>query len=107
MSGQLQAPASLPRRKSPRYPLDSLGMPQNWSGWWKEKNIDPTGTRNLTFSVQPIASRYINCTTPSVKYLIRRTDPCVPQNEEPSNDPGIDLSIDIYNIAELSWRKSR
>jgi hypothetical protein len=30
---------------------------------------------------QPVASRYTNCTTPSVKYLILRPAPCIPQNK--------------------------
>jgi hypothetical protein len=56
VSGQFHAPAVLPRGKSPRYPLyRRVDGPQSRSGRCeKEKNVEPTGTRNPT----PVASRY-------------------------------------------------
>jgi hypothetical protein len=50
VSDQFHAPATLPREKSPRYPLDrKLGGPQSRSGRrGEEKNLDPTGTRTPT-----------------------------------------------------------
>jgi hypothetical protein len=46
-----------PRRKSPRYPLDTrLGGSQSWSGHCgEEKNLAPA--RNQTLAIQPIACR--------------------------------------------------
>jgi hypothetical protein len=53
--GQLQAPAALPRGKSPQCPLGRrLGGPRTG----EQKNLTPTGTRNPTpqpSSLQPVA----------------------------------------------------
>jgi hypothetical protein len=50
VSGQLHAPAALPRGRNPQYPLDlRLGGPQSRSGrYGEEKILDPTGTRTPT-----------------------------------------------------------
>jgi hypothetical protein len=56
--GQIQAPATLPRGKIPRHPLDRrLIGPQIRSGQRvQEKILYPTGTRTSTHSiVQPIS----------------------------------------------------
>jgi hypothetical protein len=64
VSGQLHAPAALPRGKSPRYPLDrTLDGSQSRFGWlgddkildaYRDSNSDPS-------VVQAVASRYTDC----------------------------------------------
>jgi hypothetical protein len=57
VSGQLQAPAVLPRGKSTMCQLDSrLTRPQSRSGCCGEKSLIPAGSR--TPAVQPVARRY-------------------------------------------------
>jgi hypothetical protein len=61
MSGQLHAPAALPRRKSPRYPFyRRFGGPQSRSGRYVDvKIVYPTGAQTpAPLIVQPVASRY-------------------------------------------------
>jgi hypothetical protein len=61
VSGQLHAPAALPRERSLLYPLNRrLGGPQSQSERrYEEKILDPTGPRTPTpRSSRPVASRY-------------------------------------------------
>jgi hypothetical protein len=59
VSGQLHAPATLPPRKSPRYPFyRRLGEPQSRSGRYGEVKIFyPTGTRTPTPVGRPARSQ--------------------------------------------------
>ena len=60
---QRQASAALPPGKT-RYPLyRRLGVPQGQSGW-VQKISTPPGFDPWT--VQPVASRYTDCTIPAV-----------------------------------------
>jgi hypothetical protein len=68
VSGQLYAPAALPRGKSPRYPLHRRlgGAKSRYGRRGEEKIPDPTDTRTPTPRVvQPVASRYTNCAVPA------------------------------------------
>jgi hypothetical protein len=59
VSGQLHAPAAMPRGKNPRYSLyRRLGGPQNRSGHCGEDKslLAPVGNRTL--AVQPVARRH-------------------------------------------------
>jgi hypothetical protein len=62
--GQLHAPAALPPRKSPQYPLDRrLGGPQSW---WRRENSWPYRDSNSDSSVsQPVVSRYTDWAIPA------------------------------------------
>jgi hypothetical protein len=63
VSGQLHAPAALPPRKSPWYPLDRrLGGPQSRPGRdGEEKNSKPRRESNpITLIVKPVDQRYTN-----------------------------------------------
>jgi hypothetical protein len=66
VSGQLPSQPVYPRGNNPRYPLDRrLGGPQNRSGQrGEEKILDPIGTRSPSLFLQPVASRYTDCTIP-------------------------------------------
>jgi hypothetical protein len=68
ISGQIHAPAALPRGKSPLYPLyRRLGGPQSRSGRYGEvKNLVPAGNRNLV--VQTVARRYTDGAIPAKVY---------------------------------------
>jgi hypothetical protein len=60
MSGQLHAPAALPQRKSPWYPLDRrLDGCQNWSEHDGEEKIPPPLLGLEPPIIQPVAQCYI------------------------------------------------
>jgi len=68
VGGQCQAPAALPPVKT-RYPLyRRLGTPQGRSGQVR-KFSPPPGFNPRT--VQPVASRYIDCAIPSSNKLLQ------------------------------------
>jgi hypothetical protein len=68
VSSQLHALGALPPgRKSPQYPLDRrLGGPQNRSGIRGGEKFCPYRDSNSDLSaVQPVASRYTDCSIPA------------------------------------------
>jgi hypothetical protein len=70
VSGQIHAPAALPRGKEPRYPLDRrLGGPQSQCGRRGENSWPYLDSNSDPSVVQPVASRYTDLVIPAPKLL--------------------------------------
>jgi hypothetical protein len=70
VSGQPHAPAALPRRKSPWYPLDRrLGGSQSRSGRSGENSWPYRGSNSDLSVVQPLRIRYTNWAIPALGWV--------------------------------------